>query len=204
MTGRSKRWLQAHSSDAFVKKARRSHYRSRAVYKLIEIDEKDHLFPPGGTVVDLGAAPGSWSQYASERVGPHGQVIAIDLLPMAEIANVQFIQGDFTDNLVYERSLMALSGGKADLVISDMAPNITGIRATDNARSLYLAELVLDFSKAVLKSGGDMLIKMFQGAGTDAYKKELVKYFQRVVVRKPKASRDNSREFYILARGYDV
>jgi 23S rRNA (uridine2552-2'-O)-methyltransferase len=200
----SKRWLEQHRKDQYVQQARSSNYRSRAVYKLIEIDAKDQLIKPGQTVVDLGAAPGSWSQYVSDRVGKSGLVIAVDLLPMEPIAQVRFINGDFTENSVYLACLDNLSNRPADLVISDMAPNLTGIRNTDQARSMYLAELVYEFSVRVLRPGGSMLVKMFQGEGADHFRKELINKFQSVMVRKPKASRDDSREFYILAKGYVV
>ncbi|MBI2993358.1 MAG: RlmE family RNA methyltransferase [Gammaproteobacteria bacterium] len=204
MPRRKRAWLHARQKDSFSRQARQSDYRSRAVYKLIEIDQQDRLFRPGQTVVDLGAAPGSWSQYASSRVGPHGRVIAVDIEEIIPIRNVQAIRGDFSDMAVFRRSLDVLGGAKADLVISDMAPHISGIRVTDQARSMYLAELVCDFACHVLKPGSDLLVKLFQGEGTDEYRQELVERFQRVMVRKPRASRDTSREFYVLARGYKV
>ena len=204
MAKRSKRWLQEHDRDTYVRQARDSHYRSRAVYKLQEIDRQYRLIQPGQTVIDLGAAPGSWSQWASEKVGRQGKVIAVDILPMEPVRNVTFIQGDFNEQAVLDKCLEQLSGSKADLVISDMAPNITGIRTTDQARSLHLAELVLDFSALELNPGGNMLVKLFQGSGIDEYKRKLVDKFQKVIVRKPKASRPGSREFYMLAIGYDV
>jgi 23S rRNA (uridine2552-2'-O)-methyltransferase len=204
MAKSSKRWLQAHRRDQFVKQARDAHYRSRAVYKLQEIDKRDHLFKPGQTVVDLGAAPGGWSQYAVERVGHRGRVIALDILSMEPVDSLVFIQGDFTEEPVFNRCIESLGEGRADLVISDLAPNLTGIRATDQARSMYLAELVLEFACRVLRPGGDLLIKLFQGEGVDAFKRELHARFQKVMVRKPRASRDSSREIYVLARGYGV
>jgi len=204
MSKSSKRWLQEHQRDEFVRQVRQSQYRSRAVYKLMEIDKQDHLFRPGQTVIDLGAAPGSWSQYAAERVGNQGKVIAVDVLQMEPLEKVLFIQGDFTEQITVDNCLECLKGTRADLVISDMAPNISGIRTTDQARSMYLAELALDFAGTVLKQGGSMLVKLFQGQGTDQYRKQLVEVFQRVKYRKPKASKDSSREFYILAQGYDV
>ena len=200
----SKRWVNEHERDAYVKKARSSHYRSRAVYKLQEMDKKDHLFHPGQCVIDLGAAPGSWSQYISEHVGEADLVIAIDILPMETLQNVRFIRGDFTEQETVQDCLDLMKGSRADIVISDMAPNISGIRSTDQARIMYLAELVHDFSKMVLRPGGNMLVKLFQGQGVDQYRQQLVESFQRVKTRKPAASRDNSREFYILAQGYDV
>lgn len=204
MSKSSKQWLKDHARDPFVKKARGSDFRSRATFKLQELDAQDRLLKPGQVVVDLGAAPGSWSQYAVQRVGPSGRVIAVDILPMAPVRGVEFIQGDFTDDAVFERCLDALGGAPVDLVMSDIAPNITGVRVTDQARSLHLAELVLAFAGQTLKPGGDLLIKLFEGAGTDAYRRELVQRFQRVTIRKPKASRGASREFYVLARGYKV
>lgn len=200
----SKRWVREHERDAFVRQARHSHYRSRAVYKLQEIDERDHLLRRDQVVVDLGAAPGSWSQYACERVGNRGRVIAVDILPLKSIENLTFIEGDFTEQKTVDRCLSCLGGSAVDLVISDMAPNITGIMSTDQMRSLELAERVLEFSKSVLKPEGKMLVKVFQGPGTDAFKKRLNEVFQRVISRKPRASKDSSREFYILALGYHV
>ena len=198
----NKHWLARQQKDPYVKQAQQSHYRSRAVYKLIEIDEKDRLFRQGQTIIDLGAAPGSWSQYVSEKIGHQGRLIAIDILPMGPIANTLFIKGDFTEQSVVEQCLQAINHGQADLVISDMAPNLSGIRAADQARSLYLAELSFDLAKIVLKQGGDMLVKLFEGEGTDMYRHELKEHFGKVIVRKPKASRDDSREFYVLARTF--
>jgi len=198
----NKHWLARHQKDPYVKQAQQSHYRSRAVYKLIEIDEKDRLFRQGQTIIDLGAAPGSWSQYVSEKIGHQGRLIAIDILPMDPIANTLFIKGDFTEQPVVTQCLQAINHGKADLVISDMAPNLSGIRAMDQAHSLYLAELSFELAKSVLKQGGDMLVKLFEGEGTDRYRHELKEHFEKVIVRKPKASRDGSREFYVLARTF--
>jgi 23S rRNA (uridine2552-2'-O)-methyltransferase len=195
-------WLARQQKDPYVKQAQQSHYRSRAVYKLIEIDERDHLFKQGQIVIDLGAAPGSWSQYVGEKVGSKGRLIAIDILPMEPINNTLFIEGDFTEQLVYDECLQAMNNAKADLVISDMAPNLSGIRAADQARSLYLAELSLDLAKSVLKVGGDILVKIFEGEGTDRYRHDLNEHFEKIVVRKPKASRDDSREFYVLAKTF--
>lgn len=200
----SKRWVQEHERDVYVKQARQSQYRSRAVFKLQEIDKQEGLLRPGQTVVDLGAAPGSWSQYAAERVGGRGTVVAVDILPMPALAGVLFIQGDFTEQITFTECLDSLRGQQADLVISDMAPNISGIRDTDQARSMHLAELVYEFSSAALKKGGGMLVKLFQGSGSDQYRRQLLDVFQRVKYKKPGASKDSSREFYILAQGYDV
>lgn len=200
----SKRRRKDHERDPYVKQARRSEYRSRATFKLQELDHKDKLLRPGQTVVDLGAAPGSWSQYAAKRVGPSGTVIAVDILPMEPIRNVRFIQGDFTDDRVFQGCVDALEGTRADLVISDLAPNLSGIRVTDQARSMHLAELVLEFACQTLAPGGDLLIKVFEGADMDQFRRALVQRFQRVTARKPRASRGASREFYVLARGYKV
>jgi len=204
MSKSSRRWVQAHERDPYVRQARQSQYRSRAVFKLMEINKQDHLIRRGQTVVDLGAAPGSWSQYVGEQVGVQGKVIAVDILPMEAVPNVFFIRGDFVEQQTVDACLERLAGSKADLVISDLAPNITGIRLTDQARAMNLAELVLDFTTMVLKPGGSLLIKLFQGADVEPYRRRLAEFFQRVRHRKPKASRDSSREFYILAQGYHV
>ena len=195
-------WLARQQKDPYVKQAQQSHYRSRAVYKLIEIDERDHLFKQGQVVIDLGAAPGSWSQYVSEKIGQEGRLLAIDILPMEPIDNTLFIEGDFTEKSVYEECLQAMNNARADLVISDMAPNLSGIRVADQSRALHLAELSFDLAKSVLKAGGDMLVKVFEGEGTDRYRHELKEHFGKIIVRKPKASRDDSREFYVLAKTF--
>ncbi len=200
----SSRWLQRQRRDLYVRQAQQSHYRSRAVYKLIEIDQRDRLFRKGQTVIDLGAAPGSWSQYASEQVGSQGRIVAVDILAMAPITNVLFIQGDFTEQAVYDQCLRALNGRNADLVISDLAPNLSGIRATDQARSMTLANLVKELAFQVLRPGGDMLIKIFQGEGVAVLRQDLQEHFHKVMTRKPGASRNSSREFYILARSYEI
>lgn len=197
-------WSQRQAKDLYARQARGSHYRSRAVYKLAEIDRKDRLFHQVRTVVDIGASPGSWSQYASERIPPEGRIVAVDILPMEAVDKVKVIQGDFSDQDVMLACRKALSGSRADLVISDIAPNLSGMRSTDQARSLHLAELVLAFADEVLAGGGDILVKLFQGEGTEQYKKELKLRFQSVIVRKPKASRSESREFYVLGKGYRV
>ena len=197
-----KNWLARQQKDPYVKQAQESHYRSRAVYKLIEIDERDHLFKQGQVVIDLGAAPGSWSQYVSEKIGHKGRLLAIDILPMEPIDNTLFIEGDFTEQSVYEECLQAMNNARADLVISDMAPNLSGIRVADQARALHLAELSFDLAKSVLKAGGDMLVKVFEGEGTDSYRHDLNEHFGKIIVRKPKASRDDSREFYVLAKTF--
>lgn len=198
----SKRWLKEHFSDAYVKRAQQEGYRSRAVFKLSEIQEKDHLIKPGMTIVDLGAAPGGWSQIVKEIVGDKGKVIALDILPMEAVPGVEFIQGDFTDTSVFELLLTHVDKGEVDLVISDMAPNISGMKAVDQPRAMYLSELALEFALEVLKPGGDFLVKVFQGEGFDTYLKTLRQQFKRVAVRKPKASRARSNEVYLLARGF--
>ena len=198
----SKRWLNEHFDDEYVRRAQQEGYRSRAIYKLIEIQQKDHIFKPGMTVIDLGAAPGGWSEYVVSKLGSKGRIIALDILPMDPIAGVEFIQGDFREAGVLEQLMMTMAGAGADLVISDMAPNISGMEVVDIPRSYYLAELALDLARQVLKPGGGLLVKLFQGEGFDAYQKELRRSFIRVVVRKPKASRARSREVYALATGY--
>jgi len=198
----SKEWLHKQNTDQYVKQARESHYRSRAIYKLQEIDQRDKLIKPDYCVVDLGSAPGSWSQYASERVGAKGRVVAVDILPMEPVDRVLFTLGDFTDEVVEKILLQQIGEEKADLVISDMAPNLTGIRVTDQARSIGLAEIVYDFCHQALKPGGNLLIKLFEGAGTSEYRQLLKEGFTKVMTRKPSASRDKSREFYILAQSY--
>ena len=198
----NKQWVHNQNKDQYVRKSRQSHYRSRAVYKLWEIDKKDKLIRTNACIVDLGSAPGSWSQYASEHVGTNGRVIAVDILAMDPISGVQFIQGDFTEEAIENQCLELVGKQGADLVISDMAPNLTGIRATDQARGMNMAELVYDFCHRALKPGGDLLIKLFEGAGTQEYRKLLQEHFAKVLSRKPDASRDHSREFYVLARSY--
>lgn len=204
MAKRKNSWIQRQEKDPFVKQARHSAYRSRTAFKLAEIDSRDKLFKHASTVVDIGASPGSWSQYASEKTGAQGRIVAVDILDMDPIENVSFIRGDFTLDATIKACEEALENNKADLVMADIAPNLSGVRASDQARSMLLAELVLEFSETVLKPGGDMLIKLFQGEGTDSFKKDLNQRFQKVMVRKPRASRDSSREFYVLARVYQV
>lgn len=198
----SARWLKEHVTDPYVKMAQKDGYRSRASYKLLEIQEKDRIMAPGMMVIDLGSAPGGWSQVASRIVGDRGRLIASDILPMDGMADVTFIQGDFTEQEIFEQIMEAVNGQPVDLVISDMAPNISGVRAADQAGSMYLCELALDLARQVLKPGGDFLIKVFQGEGFDQYLKEVREHFDRVVMRKPASSRDRSREQYLLARGY--
>lgn len=205
MKNRSKssgKWLREHFDDVWVKRARQEGWRSRAVYKLLEIDQKDRLIRPGMTVVDLGAAPGSWSEVAAKKTGHKGRVVALDILPMDSIAGVEFIEGDFREQAVYDRLLETLGDVPVDLVISDMAPNISGLKAVDQPRAMYLAELALELAEKVLKPGGDFLVKVFTGEGLDEYKKTMRSAFEKIVVRKPAASRPRSREIYLLARGY--
>ncbi len=198
----SSRWLKEHFSDEYVKRAQEQGYRSRAVFKLLEIQEKARLLKAGMTVVDLGAAPGGWSQIASRIVGEKGTVIALDILPMEPLPGVEFIQGDFREAAVLEQLLKILGERPLDLVISDMAPNSTGIKAVDQPRGMYLAELAVDFAKRYLGPDGGVLIKVFQGEGFDSLLKDLRDGFGQVQVRKPKASRARSPEMYLLARNY--
>jgi 23S rRNA (uridine2552-2'-O)-methyltransferase len=200
--GSSENWMREHFDDYYVKRAQQEGYRSRAVYKLLEIQEKDELIRPGMTVIDLGAAPGGWSQVAAELVGDHGRIIASDILPMDSLAGVDFIQGDFTEDAVFESLLDRLGNGGADLVISDMAPNMSGMSAVDQPRAMYLAELALDMARQVLKPGGSLLMKVFQGEGFEALLADMRGSFARVVSRKPKASRPRSREIYLLGRDF--
>lgn len=197
----SRRWLKEHFTDIYVKRAQQEGYRSRAVYKLLEIQERDRLFKPGMTVIDLGAAPGGWSQLVSKLIQPKGRIIALDILPMEPVPGVEFIQGDFSDEAVLQQLLQELSSVKPDWVISDIAPNMSGNESVDIPRSMYLAELTLDFALKTLKQEGGFLIKVFQGEGFDALLAEIKRNFTKVVIRKPKASRDRSREVYILAKG---
>ena len=198
----SRQWLNEHFKDAFVQQAQKEQYRSRAAYKLLEIQDKDQLLKPGMTVVDLGAAPGGWSQVAAERVGPKGRVIALDILPMDPIAGVDFIQGDFTEQAILEELVRVVGESKIMLVLSDMAPNISGIKSVDQPRAMYLAELALDLAQNVLSKEGSFLVKVFQGEGFDHLLKQLRLHFTKVVSRKPKASRPRSREIYLLAKGF--
>jgi 23S rRNA (uridine2552-2'-O)-methyltransferase len=197
----SSRWLREHFDDVYVKKAQAEGLRSRAVFKLEELIERDRLLKPGIRVVDLGAAPGSWSQLVRQRLGDSGTVIALDILPMQGIGGVDFLQGDFREESVLRELEALLDGGKVDLVLSDMAPNMSGVALADQIRAMDLAELALDFSRQWLKPGGAFLIKLFQGAGFDDYLRSLRAEFTRVTMRKPKASRARSREVYALAIG---
>jgi len=197
----SKQWLDEHVNDPYVKKAQADGYRSRASYKLIEINEKDKLFRAGSVVMDLGSAPGGWSQIVAPIVGRSGRVIASDILPMDSIIDVTFIQGDFTEEAVYEQILHVLNGEKVDTVISDMAPNMSGVNTTDQYSSMYLVELALDMARNVLKPGGNFCAKVFQGVGYEEYAKEVRKSFDKVLVRKPAASRPRSREVFLVGKG---
>ena len=197
----SSRWLQEHFSDPYVKRAQAEGWRSRAVFKLEELIERDHLLKPGMVVVDLGAAPGGWSQVVNERLRGSGRIVALDILPMQGIAGVDFIEGDFREESVLRQLEAKLSGATVDLVLSDMAPNMSGVAVVDQARMMHLAELALDFSRQWLKPGGAFLIKLFQGAGFDEYVRNLRADFERVSIRKPKASRARSAEVYALATG---
>lgn len=200
----SKKWLKEHFEDEYVQRAQKDGYRSRAIYKLIEIQEKDHLLKPGMTVIDLGAAPGGWTEYAVKLLGKKGRMIALDILPMEPIPDVHIIQGDFREDEALNNLMQAIGEDKADLVFSDMAPNISGMDVVDIPRAYYLAELALDLAQRVLKPGGGLLVKLFQGEGFDDCHRALKQNFSKVVVRKPKASRARSREIYALATGYKL
>jgi 23S rRNA (uridine2552-2'-O)-methyltransferase len=195
-------WLSRHLSDPFVKQAQKDGYRSRSAYKLIELNDSDRLLQPGMRVMDLGAAPGGWSQVASKLVGGKGRVLATDILPMDSLVNVDFIQGDFTDEAIVQQLLAWLDGGKFDLIMSDIAPNLSGISIADQAKSIHFLELALDTVRQTLKPGGAFVAKMFQGSGSDQYLKELRTHFGKVLIRKPAASRKESREVYLVAKGF--
>lgn len=198
----SKKWMEEHVNDPYVKKAQVDGYRSRASYKLIEINEKDKLFRPGSVVMDLGSAPGGWSQIVAPIVGENGRVIASDILHMDSIIDVDFIQGDFTEEAVYNQILDVLGDDRVDVVISDMAPNLSGVNTADQYSSLYLVELALDMARNVLQPGGSFCAKVFQGVGYDEYVKDVRSSFNKVIVRKPAASRPRSREVYLVATGF--
>ena len=203
--GRSKssnRWLSEHHSDEFVKLAQRRNYRSRSVFKLKEIDERDRLFKVGAKVLDLGAAPGGWSQYAYERVGAHGSVIALDMLEIDPIPGVRCLRGDFREQSVLQELIEVLGERKVDVILSDMAPNQSGQLEVDQPKSMYLAELALEMAHRSLAVDGVLLVKVFQGAGFDRYYRDIRQSFAKVVVRKPKASRARSREVFFLAKGF--
>ncbi|MBE0620462.1 MAG: 23S rRNA (uridine(2552)-2'-O)-methyltransferase RlmE [Burkholderiales bacterium] len=197
----SKAWMREHVNDPYVQKARAEGYRSRAAYKLLELDRKDRLLAPGKLVVDLGAAPGGWSQVAAAKLGARGRLVAVDILPMEPLPGVHFVQGDFREQAVLDALIQALGGSKADLVISDLAPNISGIGVSDQARAMYLAELALEFARQCLKPGGSLVVKVFQGAGFTEFLTAMRKAFAKVGSRKPEASRGRSSEMYLLGKG---
>lgn len=197
-----KSWMQEHLSDYYVKQAKRDGYPSRAAYKLLELNEKDRVIVPGMRIVDLGAAPGGWSMVAMELLRGKGSIVALDCLPMTPPTGVHFIQGDFTEGPVLAELMTYLDGCPVDLVLSDMAPNITGQKSVDQPKSMYLAELAADFAGKTLVKGGKFLIKLFQGEGVDAFIADLRRKFTLVKVRKPKASRSRSPEIYVLAQGF--
>ncbi|MBN7795884.1 23S rRNA (uridine(2552)-2'-O)-methyltransferase RlmE [Parahaliea mediterranea] len=198
----SRAWLKEHRDDPYVQRAQREGYRSRACYKLLELQDKDRLISPGMTVVDLGSAPGGWSQVAAELVGHRGRVVASDILPMDSLAGVEFIEGDFTEDAVFERILAAIGEAPVDLVMSDMAPNMSGVNAVDQPRSMYLVELALDMATRVLAPGGSFVAKVFQGEGFDELFRATRDGFGKVLTRKPSASRPRSREVYLVARDF--
>jgi len=198
----SQRWLQEHEQDPYVKQAQGAGYRSRAVYKLAQLDARDQLFYPNMTVIDLGAAPGGWCQWVNQRLSHQVQLLALDILPMEPITGVTFIQGDFTQEQILAELLTTLGGQTADLVMSDMAPNMSGVKAIDQPRSMLLAELARDLALEVLKPQGNFLTKLFQGEGFDNYLKSLRTHFNSVNIRKPAASRARSREVYVLAKSF--
>jgi 23S rRNA (uridine2552-2'-O)-methyltransferase len=202
MSKTSKAWMKEHFDDKYVKEAQRLGYRSRACFKLLELQEKDSLVRSAGTVVDLGSAPGGWSQVSADIVGDHGRVIASDILPMDALAGVDFVQGDFTEDAVFEQILSVIGNSSVDLVISDMAPNMSGMAAVDQPRGMHLVELALDMAKSVLSPGGNFAVKIFQGEGFDAYLRDCRDSFKTVLVRKPKSSRARSKEVYIVGKGF--
>ena len=197
----SQRWLQEHVSDPFVKKAKKEGARSRAIYKLEELVDRDRLLKPGMVVVDLGAAPGGWSQFVRQAMGDSGRVVAMDILDMPPLAGVDFLHGDFREDSVLSRLEAMLDGARVDLVLSDMAPNKSGVDAVDQPRMMHLAELAMEFADNHLKPGGAFLIKLFQGAGSDDYIRELRRRYDKVAIRKPDASRKRSPEVYALGQG---
>lgn len=197
-----KAWMHEHVNDHYVQEAQRRGYRSRAAFKLIELDAKDRLLRPGMTVVDLGAAPGSWSQVLREKVGGTGRIVAVDLLPMDPVAGVVFVQADFREDEGLAAVEQALGGRPVDLVVSDMAPNLSGVEPADQARSVHLGELALDFAISHLHAGGDLAVKVFQGSGLAELQRAMAARFEKVYVRKPKSSRDRSRETFLVAKGF--
>ncbi len=198
----SHRWMKEHFDDHYVKRSQKDGYRSRAVYKLEELDKKYNLVKAGHTIVDLGAAPGGWSQYCGLKIGSNGNIFALDILEMDALADVHFIQGDFREETVLNQLLESIGQRKADLVLSDMAPNMSGVDAVDIPRAMYLTELALDLAQNVLAKGGSYLVKVFQGEGFDDYVRQCRQMFSKVMIRKPDASRDRSREVYVLAQGF--
>lgn len=197
----SKAWMREHVTDPYVQMAQKDGYRSRAAYKLIELDERDHLIKPGMVVVDLGAAPGGWTQVVAKKIGSSGVLVAFDILPMDPVHGAVFIQGDFREDAALAQLDEAVAGRAVDLVISDIAPNISGIGTADQARSMHLAELALEFAVQHLKPAGGFLVKVFQGEGFDEFVREMRRQFAQVMVRKPKASRNRSTEVYMLGKG---
>ena len=197
--GSSRRWMHEHLNDEYVKKAQKEGYRCRAVYKLLEIIEKKHIINKGDTVLDLGAAPGGWSQVAVKITGKSGQVFANDILPIEEINGVNFIQGDFTEQSVYDELMNLIKGSSIDIVLSDMAPNMSGQLSVDQPKSMYLADLAIDFALKILSRNGHFIVKVFQGDGFDEYVKKSRSSFRKVSIIKPKASRPRSKEVYLLA-----
>ena len=201
----SKEWLNEHFNDPYVKQAKADGYVSRAVYKLLQIQQKDHLLKPGMSVIDLGAAPGGWSQYASKVVGEKGRIIALDLLPLKISSNnIEFLQGDFQQDEILDKLLQLVDNTKVDLVLSDMSPNLSGVKAVDITKSIYLSELAFELCHKILKRKGSMLLKTFQGEGFDVLLFSLRKAFERVITRKPDASRPRSKEMYLLARNFKL
>jgi 23S rRNA (uridine2552-2'-O)-methyltransferase len=201
-TKSSNRWMQEHFEDEYVKMAQKLGYRSRAVFKLKEIQDKDHILKPGMRIVDLGAAPGGWSQYARQLLGNQCRIVALDILDIEPIEGVEFIQGDFREQAVFDQLMAALDGKRVDLVMSDMAPNMSGSKGVDQPRALYLGELALEMAQSVLAKDGTFLVKLFQGEGFESYCKQVQQIFAKVLIRKPKASRPRSNEVYLLARGF--
>ena len=200
----SRSWRERQERDPFVKQARKDGWRSRAVYKLEQIDQKERLLKPGMVCVDVGSAPGSWSQYVTEKLKGKARIVAVDLLPMDSLPDVEFVQGDFQDDEIFEQLLQIVGDGGADLVMSDIAPNITGTTAVDQPRSMYLVELALDMARRVLRPRGSFVCKVFQGEGFDAFVRDARNSFERVRVMKPKASRAGSREVYLVARNFSL
>ena len=202
--GSSRSWRERQERDPFVQQARKEGWRSRAVYKLQQIDQKERLLRPGMVCVDLGSSPGSWSQYVTESLKGRARIVAVDLLPMDSLPDVDFVQGDFRDDEIFEQLLRAVGDDGADLVMSDIAPNITGTKAVDQPRSMYLVELALDMARRVLKPRGNFVCKVFQGEGFDDFVRDARNSFERVRVIKPKASRAGSREVYLVARNFSL